>query len=129
MVMYVTVCLVLVTLVLFETGLLPQGYFAADKELEFIVVSIMELQSICLIPLALRLFKFRYVADDLKARGERALKKWGILRMDMLCIPMFLNVFFYELFLTPAFGYMAIIFAISLVFVLPTKSRCENELS
>ena len=129
MVMYVTVFLVLVTLVLFETGLLPQGYFAADKESEFIVVSIMELQSICLIPLALRLFKFRYVADDLKARGERALKKWGIHRMDMLCIPMFLNVFFYELFLTPAFGYMAIIFAISLVFVLPTKSRCENELS
>jgi len=129
MVMYFAVFLILVTFVLFETGLLPQGLFAADKEMEFVVVSIMELLSICLLPLALRLFKFRFVADDLKARGEQALKKWGILRMDMLCFPMFLNVFLYELFLTPAFGYMAIIFAISLIFVLPTKNRCENELS
>ena len=46
----------------------------------------------------------------------------------MLCLPMVLNVFFYYAFGDVAgFYYLAIILALSLFFVFPTKKRCEHE--
>lgn len=122
---FLAVCAVLVAV--YETGLLPEGVlFVEDRAQETIVLSAMELLTIGLIPLALRLFHMQRVARRLTT-PERLLR-WGLLRLLMLCLPMAVNTLLYYLYMNVAFGYMAIILLLCLGFVVPTQSRCENEL-
>ena len=60
-------------------------------------------------------------------RQEPALKKWGILRLLLLEVPMFLNTLLYYMFMQTTYGYLAIIAALSLPFVYPTLGRCMDE--
>ena len=114
---------------LFETGFLEQGLVATEQTLEFYLLMLMELATIGLIPLALRLFKFRRVHDELVTRQAQGLQKWGVARIQMLTVPMMVNAFLYELFFNTTFGYLAIILVICLPFVYPTMARCEDEVS
>ncbi len=111
---------------LFETHILDDGAWAgADESSEFVVLSAMELLTLCAIPVALRLFKFRAVACRLAA--PQGLLRYGMLRMLMLCVPMLINTVLYYLYMSVAFGYMGIILFLCLAFVVPTKGRCEAE--
>src|SRR5574344_1932399 len=111
----------------YESGLQAQGDFADDKVTQFWLQIVMEFITICIIPLALRFFKFKFVVETIKKEREKSLLRWGIVRMDMLCIPMVANAWIYELTLSPGFGYMAIILFICLFFITPTVKRCEKE--
>lgn len=112
--------------VAFEAELLPSGILAGrDGSDEFVVLSVMELVTICQIPVALRLFKFRTVAARLVSAG--GLLRYGTLRLLMLCVPMLANALLYYLYMNVAFGYMGIILFLCMAFVLPTKGRCEAE--
>ena len=107
---FVAVSLVMVAL--FETDILPTGILKDDNGSdEFWAATVMELLTLCLIPVALRLLKF------------------GMIRMLMLCVPMVANILLYYLYMNVAFGYMAIIIFLCLAFVLPTKARCEQEVA
>ena len=86
----------------------------------------MELLTLCFIPVALRLFKFQFVANSLTSASN--LLRWASIRMLMLCLPMVANTLLYYMYMNVAFGYMAIILLLCLAFVLPTKSRCEQEI-
>lgn len=122
----IAVSLAIVTL--FETGLLLPGSLTGNTNAEFLTVSCMEIVTICMIPLSLRLFKFTRINKRLKADGHEALTKWGSLRMAMLCVPMMINTLMYYLFgLNVAFGYMGIICLVCLPFIYPSASRCVNE--
>ncbi|MBR6444843.1 MAG: hypothetical protein IKS94_00160 [Prevotella sp.] len=110
-----------------EMNWLPVGKWQGNSNLEFIVLTVMELALICLIPLALRLFKFKKIKQQLVENGEPALIKWGLIRLDMLIFPMFLNTLFYYLFGNNSFGVMAVILLLSLFFVYPSKKRCKTE--
>ena len=70
-----------------ETNFMPYDRFKGDTKTEFYLLTIMELLTICIIPLALRLFKFNKVKTDLLQKREQALARWGIIRLDMLCLP------------------------------------------
>ena len=85
----------------------------------------MELLTLCIIPVSLRLFKFGAVSRRLVS--AESLLKYGMVRMLMLCLPMLANTLLYYLYMNVAFGYMAIIVFLCLAFVLPTKTRCESE--
>lgn len=112
---------------LFEADLLPCGILkGSDAGGEFVAATLMELLTLCVIPVALRLFRFRRVADSLTTCG--ALRRWGMLRLLMLCVPMVVNTLLYYLYMNVAFGYMGIILLLCLAFVLPTRQRCESEL-
>lgn len=116
----------LLLVVLFESGLLPEGMLAGrGSSGEFMAVTVMELLTLCVIPLALRLFRFRRVAEALVS--AEALLRWGLARMLMLCVPMVVNTLLYYVYMNVAFGYMGIILLLCLAFVCPTKSRCESE--
>ena len=124
-------CCIVVTIglvALFESGIFEQGVLTEMKIPEFWTVMLMELITIGLIPLALRLFKFKQVHDELQGQGATALHKWGVARMLMLTVPMFLNALLYELFFNTTFGYLAIILAICLPFIYPTMNRCLTEI-
>ena len=121
------IVLTLAIVVAGEMNWLPVGSWQGDVEQEFIVLMVMELATIALIPLALRLFKFKKIKRQLVENGENAHIKWGLIRLDMLIIPMFLNALFYYLFANISFGIMAAILCLCLVFVYPSKKRCETE--
>lgn len=117
----------LIVVVLFESNTLLEGSLADSKTHEFLVVTAMELLTLCTVPLALRLFKFKSVERSLKENGQQALLKWGTIRIMLIVVPMLLNVILFYLFGNVAFGYMAIILFLCLFFIYPTKSRCEAE--
>lgn len=117
----------LAAVVAYETGFMESGLFAERKTSEFIFVSLMELLTLGGVFLALRLFKFNKVHDDLVAKKEHALFKWGLLRLALILIPMVGNTYLYYMFMNTTFGYMAIIQLLCLPFVFPTMSRCQSE--
>lgn len=87
----------------------------------------MEVATICLIPLSLRLFKWKHVVSAIHSAGDRAMLRWGTVRLLMLCVPMMLNTWLYYQFMNVAFGYMGIIGLLSLAFVYPTRTRYIQE--
>lgn len=118
-------CVVLA--ILGETDILPSGLLADDKLWEYYMVGTMELITICTIPLALRLFRFKAVAARLVHRPHAMLLRWGVVRMAMIAVPMTANTLLYYLFMNVAFGYMAIIGLLCLAFVYPSETRCKQE--
>ena len=113
--------------VLYETGFMESGLFVEQKNSEFLLTALMELLTLGGVFLALRLFKFPKVHQDLVTKKEHALFKWGILRLALLLIPMVANTYLYYMFKNTTFGYMAIIQLLCLPFVFPTMSRCQSE--
>ena len=113
--------------VLYETNMMESGLFAEHKNSEFLLTALMELLTLGGVFLALRLFKFQKVHDELVSKKEHALFKWGLLRLALILIPMVGNTYLYYMFMKTTFGYMAIIQLLCLPFVFPTMSRCQSE--
>ena len=113
--------------VIYETGFLEAGLFADRKNSEFLLTALMELLTLGGVFMALRLFKFKMVHHDLVTRKERALSRWGLIRLALLLIPMVANTYLYYMFMNTTFGYMAIIQLLCLPFVFPSMSRCQSE--
>jgi hypothetical protein len=115
--------------VFFEMDWVPDNFL--DNGLTdsgcFLVQILMQLITICVIPVALRLFKFKKIHESLISQPERALAKWAGIRIHMLCLPMVLNILFYYLTMSAGFGYMAIILFLCLFFIVPTMGRCVAE--
>ena len=124
------IALSLITVVLFETGVMEFGYYAGSSEqAEFLLTIMLELLTLAMIPLALKMFKFSRIRADLIARKEEALNKWGILRLLMLEVPMLINTLLYYAYAKTTFGYMAIILCLTLTFVYPSQERCQSEVA
>ena len=117
----------LVVVLLFELNILQSGILTGDKTLEFVIVSVMELATLILIPLALYLFKIKRVRKELVEKKEEALGKWGAIRIMMLADTMFVNTFLYYMFMNVTFAYMAIILFLCMFFVYPTVDKCIAE--
>ena len=126
--LWTVLALALIVVVLFETDVLMFGYYAGSGEqAEFLLTTMMELLTLAVIPLALKLFKFPRVHADLVSRKAKALRKWGLLRLLMLLVPLLVNTLLYYAYANVAFGYMAIILVIVLPFVYPSMERCQSE--
>ena len=117
-----------IIVILYETEILLEGHFSGMADLEFLCVTVLELATICAIPLMLRLFKFGAVKRKIAKGGIPVLQKYGIIRISVLMDLLILNTFFYYQFMNVSFGYMAIILLIASVFIFPSKSRCQAEL-
>ena len=124
-----SIAISLLMVILYETDTFMSGTYTGNKNAEFLTVSCMELLTICLIPLSLRLFKFKHIHTQLTTGGAPKLLAWGTLRMVMLCLPMIVNTLLYYLFMNVTFGYMALIGLICLTFIYPNMQRCISETS
>ena len=101
-----------------------------SDEKRFVLQTVSILLSLAVVPLSLKLFSMKKVREDLLGRKAPALKKWGTLRLLMLGMILIGNtLLYYMLGYEPAFGYLAIITALVLPFVVPTMKRCEAETS
>lgn len=117
----------LLMVALYETEVLEPIQLATGKMLDFVVAVIMEFVTIAVIPLALKLFSMKVIRRKLVAGKGDALLVWGTARLNMLCLPMLVDIFMYYQTMSPTFGYMAIILFLCLFFVYPSMERCVNE--
>lgn len=126
-----SVVLSLLIVVLFESNLLLPGDWTSNPNAEFLCAVVMELLTICVIPLALRLFHFSRVKKQIVSHHPEALGAYrclAIFRMLLLMIPLIANIFLYYMFMNVAFGYMGIILLLSAFFIYPSMSRCLSEI-
>lgn len=121
--------LTLAVIMVFETEMLDSGLMAGENQSEFIFTFVMELVSLGAAFLGLRLFKFKAVHDDLIARQEPAMMKWGTIRLLILEVPMLADTLLYYMYMNTTFGYLAIILLLCLPFVFPSLNRCLAETS
>lgn len=117
----------LLMVVLYETDILEAGVLADSKQTEFIATTTMEITTLAGVFLALRLFKFRAIHQNLVLQKAPALLKWGVLRLVLLEGQMLCNTYLYYMYMAPTFGYMAIIQLLCLPFVWPSMERCMAE--
>lgn len=105
------------------------GVFAdATREQRFICSTVMILLTIALLPLSLRLFKFKRINSDLLERKAHALACWGSLRLSVMGLLLVVNTFLYYAFeLEASYGYLAVVTLLCMPFVIPIMSRCEEE--
>lgn len=120
----------LAVVILFENTVFLPGSMAGKGNIEYICTMVMELVTVCMLPLSLRLFRFGRVKRALQAGREHALRLWGTVRLQMVCVPLLANtLLYYTTGMNVAFGYMAIILLISLAFVYPSEARCVADIS
>ena len=100
----------------------------ATSPLDYYISTFDVILSILIIPLALKLFKFKKVHDKLITNKSEALLHYGIIRMAILNNMLLLNTALYAiLFGSPTYGYLAIIFLIAMIFIYPSRGRCYSE--
>ena len=107
------------------------GVFAeATREQRFICSTVMILLTIALLPLSLRLFKFRRISNDLQQRKAPALARWGSVRLCVMGLLLLVNTFLYYAFeLEASYGYLAVVTLLCMPFVIPTMERCKAEVA
>ena len=108
---------------LYELDILPSGMMAGRPQDEFLSTISMELITIVFIPVALRLFKTKDVEKRLEEGNIKAFRKWGLLRILMITVPLVLNTLLYYSFMNTTFGYMALILLICLPFIYPASRK------
>lgn len=112
----------------FETSFFEPGLVEnPSDQFMFGFTLFVELLTIAVIPLSLRLFRFQKIDAELQTLHEFALRKWGILRIMLLGNALILNLLAYYILLNTSFGYLAIIVALCLPFIYPSKRRCYAE--
>ena len=119
--------LVLMIVCLYETEVVVPGMLATDKQSEFLLTFLMELMTLGCAFLALRLFKFEKIHQELTTGKAVALRKWGVVRLLILLVPLWADTLLYYLYMNTTFGYLGIILALCLPFVYPSMNRCEAE--
>ena len=126
LIFWIPIALSAIIIVSGELDIIPNGILANDKQVEFVIMSMMEILTIIAIPVALKLFKFKAIANKLASDTLLHFERWGIVRLCLLNVPMVINLVCYYLFVGAGFGYLAIILFLSLFFVYPSLSRCYN---
>ena len=108
---------------LYELDILPSGMLSGRAQDEFLCTISMELLTIVLIPVALRLFKTKDVERRLDEGDVKAFRKWSLVRILMITVPLVLNTLLYYNFMNTTFGYMALILLICLPFIYPATRK------
>ena len=106
------------------------GIMHDDKSSDFIMTSIMEIITICLIPVSLRLFKFKKVRNGILSdttENHSSFIAWAIVRLGMLQLTMIVNAILYYMYMNVAFPNMGIILFLVRFFIFPTVERCNFE--
>ena len=122
-VLIANVGLAVVLAAFYELDMLPSGMLAGRAQDEFLCTISMELLTIVLIPVGLRLFKTKDVERRLDEGDIKAFRKWGVVRILMITVPLVLNTLLYYNFMNTTFGYMALILLICLPFIYPATRK------
>lgn len=116
---WTSILLALLLVLLFETGILPDGQLAHLEGPGIIVTAVMEVLTIVLIPVALKFVAFSAVRRRIDSATARGILHIFLVRHALLALPLLANTLLYYLFQGVAFGYLAIISLLSMAFIAP----------
>lgn len=115
---------------LFETDVLAIGCMAGDQQGEFLIVIFLQLLTLCLIPLALRLIRPNTTIKYIEVTQATAYyHRRATFRLVLLSLVFCLNTLFYYLLMIATLGYMALIVLVCLFFIIPTAGRYNKEIN
>ena len=97
--------------------------FLADGRVEYVADMLAVCLTVCLVPLALRLFRFERVRRQLPYRYGR----WAWVRLLTLQLVLAIDAVGYGLFGQASYFYLALMTLLAMVFVYPSRRRCEAE--
>lgn len=123
------ILLAVAAVVLFETGAVEGGLLADDQSLNFLMLTAMEIVTICSLPAALKLMSIKRIRQRIGRKGPGEYRRWAVARLDLVGAPMIANLFLYYMTYSVAFVYMAIISALCITFVYPSEGRYWNEMN
>lgn len=117
---------------LYECDILPQGLFAGDAQMEYIMQVTSILLTICLIPLSLRLFNLsltRHIAALPLKNALKSYRRWSEIRIALLTVASLasLSAYYWTMDTT---GLLCIgMTVIASLFCVPGKERLLSELN
>lgn len=112
---------------LFECGLIDGGWLAVESQVEFVVATVMVLLTMGCIPLALRLMRLKSIASKVQTGDKSTLARWVVVRIMLLGVPMLANTIIYYAFMSPRFGYLALILLLCMLCIYPSKDKAKEE--
>lgn len=116
---------------LYECDILPQGLFAGDAQMEYIMQVTSILLTICLIPLSLRLFNLsltRYVSLLPLPEALKSYRRWSEIRIALLLVLALIDLSAYYWMMNTTGLLCAGMTVIASLFCIPSKQRLLNEL-
>ncbi len=116
---------------LYECDILPQGLFAGDAQMEYIMQVTSILLTICLIPLSLRLFNLsltRYVSLLTLPEALKSYRRWSEIRIALLLVLALIDLSAYYWTMNTTGLLCAGMTVIASLFCIPSKQRLLNEL-
>ncbi len=114
---------VLIALILRAVGFPSVCPFFTDAVVEYAADMLAVCLTVCLVPLALRLFRFHRVRRQLPDRYAH----WVWLRLVMLQTVLMVDAIGYGLFGQASYFYLALMVLLAMAFVYPSRRRCEAE--
>jgi len=128
--LYIGITILLI--VLFQSGIILEGAYAADFEMQYILETIGILTTIALVPFSLKVFSMKLNKVIKEAELQKALKLyqyWSNVRLMILAVVTFLNIFIYYMTLNSIGGLCALIGITASVFCLPGEKKLREELN
>lgn len=117
---------------LYECDILPQGLFAGDAQMEYIMQVGSILLTICLIPLSLRLFNLsltRHIAALPLKNALKSYRRWSEIRIALLTVASLASLSAYYWTMDTTGLLCTGMTVIASLFCVPGKERLLSELN
>lgn len=117
---------------LYECDILPQGLFAGDAQMEYIMQVTNILLTICLIPLSLRLFNLsltRHIAALPLKNALKSYRRWSEIRIALLTVASLASLSAYYWTMDTTGLLCTGMTVIASLFCVPGKERLLSELN
>lgn len=117
---------------LYECDILPQGLFAGDAQMEYIMQVTSILLTICLIPLSLRLFNLsltRHIAALPLKNALKSYRQWSEIRIALLTVASLASLSAYYWTMDTTGLLCTGMTVIASLFCVPGKERLLSELN
>lgn len=117
---------------LYECDILPQGLFAGDAQMEYIMQVTSILLTICLIPLSLRLFNLsltRHIAALPLKNALKSYRRWSEIRIALLTVASLASLSAYYWTMDTTGLLCTGMTVIASLFCVPSKERLLSELN
>ena len=113
--------------IVYETDIATVGALDASPVVYYAIEFICVAVALLFIPLALKLLTFKSIRQRIM-RSERDYERWSILRLALLATVLILNTSqYYMLDLDTTCSYLALMTAVTFLFVWPSAERMNNE--
>ncbi len=121
----------LLLVALYEMGVLTEGLYADNAQMDYILQTAGILLAIVLIPVSLRLFSLslvKYVKNLSLPEALKSYRRWSEVRIGLLLVAVLVNLSFYYLTLNNTGVLCALMALAASLFCVPTRQRLLDEL-